>query len=240
MPPPDVTLVLREVRDEATDTKTFLFDAEGLVGAQAGQYLMVKLDVPEDPRRGSRSFTMANAPSERHVMITTRIRDGSAFKRRMAGMHPEDRLAAKGPFGKFVLHEGDFPALFLGGGIGVTPFRSMLKRAIDEGRRAPITLLSSDRVPDAIPYRAEIDAWARGHPWLRVARTITKPEASAEPWDGRTGRLDVEWIQEHVKDPDRTVAYICGPPAFVNGLRDLVASVGFPPERIRTEQFIGY
>lgn len=240
MPPADVTLVLREGRDEAEDTKTFLFDAEGLSGARAGQYLLVKLDVPDDPRRGSRSFTMANAPSEDAVMITTRIRSGSAFKRRMAALEPGTRIPAKGPLGKFVLREGDAPALFLAGGIGVTPFRSIIKDAIDRGRSPSIVLLTSDRTPAAIPFRAELDGWAASHPWLRLLRTITRPEVPEAQWSGRRGRIDAAGVQEAAGDLDRSVGYVCGPPAFVGGGTEILKSLGLPPERILVEQFIGY
>lgn len=236
----DVTLVLREARDEALGTKTFLFDAAGLAGVAAGQYLIVKLDVPADPRRGSRSFTMANAPTEDRVMITTRIRSSSPFKQSLAALRPGDRIPAKGPFGKFVLHTDDAPALFLAGGIGVTPFRSMIKHALDTGRDIPMTLIASDRVPEAIAFRAELDGWSRAHPALRVARTVTQPQMSKVPWSGRVGRIDVAWIRENLPDPGNPIAYVAGPPGFVTELRGLLHQVGVPDDRVRVEQFIGY
>ena len=236
----DFSLVLREVRDEASETKTFLFDADGLAGAEAGQYLIFKLDVPADPRRGTRSFTMSNAPGERPVMLTTRIRSTSPFKQSLASMTPGAQIAAKGPFGKFTLHAGDSPALFLAGGIGVTPFRSIVKHALDAGRSIPMTLLTSDRTPEAIPFRETMDAWARARPTFRVFRTITKPGASQQPWPDRVGRIDAHWIREHMSRAKDTTVYVAGAPPFVADMRAALQEVGVADDRVRAEQFIGY
>ena len=236
----DVGLVLQGVRDEALGTKTFLFKPEGLAGAVAGQYLIVKLDVPADLRRGSRSFTMANAPTEERVMITTRIRDSSPFKQAFASLRPGDRIAAKGPFGKFTLHAEDAPALFLAGGIGVTPFRSIVKDALDTGRATPMILLTSDRVPEAISFRQEMEAWTLEHPTFRLFRTATRPDESSHAWSGRVGRIDVAWIREQVPDLGAIIAYVAGPPSFVAQLRGTLPSLGISDDRLRIEQFIGY
>jgi ferredoxin-NADP reductase len=239
MPIADVELTLREARDEAEGTRSFLFDARGLAGVRAGQYLLVKLDAPDDPRRGSRSFTIASAPSEPHVMITTRMRDGSPFKRRLAEMRSGDRLAAKGPLGRFVLHDGDAPALLLAGGIGVTPFRAMIREAIHAGRRGPITLLTSDRTPAAIPFRREMEEWASPTRGIRIERTVTRP-IEAGTWGGHRGRIDATWVRAAAGGLERAIAYVAGPPAFVAAATAVVGSVGVPKERLVSEVFIGY
>lgn len=238
MPPAVLRLV--ESRREAADTMAFRFEAEGLPRAVAGQYLMVKLVAPGDPRGGGRSFTMANGPREPHVLIATRIRSGSPFKLRLASMKPGETLEARGPMGKFTLHEGPAPALFLAGGIGITPFRAMIKDAIDTGRTGSVTLLVSDRTPEMIPFREELDAWAEVHPWLSVHRTVTRPEEGGRPWTGRVGRIDPAWIRESGVDLGRAIAYVAGPPGFVDDLVAHLTALGFPPERVRSERFLGY
>ncbi|MCI4371418.1 MAG: FAD-dependent oxidoreductase [Thermoplasmata archaeon] len=236
----DVSLVLEDTREAALQTKTFLFRTEGLIGAEAGQYLMVKLDVPADSRRGSRSFTMANAPGEGRVMITTRVRSTSPFKQAFASLRLGDRIPAKGPFGKFTLHAGDAPALFLAGGIGVTPFRSMVRHALDERRSVRMALLTSDWTPESIPFREELDSWARAQTSFQIARTVTRLANSRDEWSGHVGRIDAAWIRQHLEPSESTIAYVAGSPSFVAGMRSLLASLGFPEERIRFEQFIGY
>lgn len=236
----DVVLTLREARDEALDTKTFVFDAEGLGPFLPGQYLLLRLDAPEDPRRGSRSFTLSSAPSEERVMITTRIRPSSPFKRALASLIPGRTVAAKGPLGRFVLPEGDTPVLLLAGGIGVTPFRSMVAHAVATGRQAPLVLVTSDRIPEVIVFRNEFDRWREEHPWLTVLRTVTRLPEARTPWEGRTGRIDVAFLREVTRGLDWEAVLLAGPPAFVDGLQPLLASAGIPADRIRTERFIGY
>lgn len=235
-----VNLVLRRLWEEARDTMSFAFDAPGIAGARPGQNLIVRLDAPGDPRKGTRTFTMASSPTEGHVLITTRIRSGSPFKQRMASLRPGETVEARGPMGRFTLPDDDAPLLLVAGGIGVTPFRSMIKYAIDTGRSRPMTLLASDRTPEMIPFRREIDGWAEAHPWLRVRRTMSRPEQGAEPWTGRSGRIDAEWIRAAVDDLDRRIAFVSGPPAFVEATADLLQALGLGAERIRTERFLGY
>ena len=236
----DIVLTLRSARDEALDTTTFVFEAEGLGDHVPGQYLLLKLDVPEDPRRGSRSFTIANAPSGGRVTITSRMRPSSLFKRGLAALHPGAQVSAKGPLGRFVMPEGDTPALLLAGGIGVTPFRAMLEHAIASGRSRPVTLVVSDRVPEASVYREEIDRWASEHAWLKVVRTVTRPSPGLSPWRGRTGRIDAALLREALPSPGEGVALVAGPPAFVDGIVAVLAALGLPPDRVRSERFIGY
>lgn len=235
-----VNLVLRRLWEEAQETMSFAFDAPGIVGAKPGQNLMMRLDAPEDPRKGSRTFTMASSPTEAHVMITTRIRSGSPFKRRLASLRPGDAVEARGPMGRFTLPEGDAPLLLVAGGIGVTPFRSMIKYAIDTGRSTSMTLLASDRTPEMIPFRRQMDRWAEAHRWLRILRTVTRPEQGREPWTGRSGRIDAEWARAAVDDLDRQIALVSGPPAFVEDTTELLRTLGLGADRIRTERFLGY
>lgn len=237
---PSVNLVLRRLWEEAQDTISFAFDAPGIAGAQPGQNLLIRLDVPEDPRKGLRTFTIASSPTEADALITTRIRSGSPFKQRLAALRPGDAVEARGPMGRFTLPEGDAPLLLVAGGIGVTPFRSMIKYAIDTGRSTPMTLIASDRTPEMIPFRREMDGWIEAHPWLRIRRTITRPEHGREPWTGRTGRIDAEWVRAAVDDLDRRTALVSGPPAFVVATTEVLQAAGMSADRIRTERFLGY
>ena len=236
----DVTLGLEGSREEALDTRTFVFRPDGPVGALPGQYLLVKLDVPEDPRRGSRSFTMANSPRAVSVLVATRMRPASPFKRALAALTPGARIPAKDSFGRFVLPDGDGPVLMLAGGVGVTPFRSMLEDLLSGGGGRPVTLVTSDRTPEAIPFRAELDGWARTAPWLRLERTVTRPLAGGSSWGGRVGRIDAAWLGSLLAEPPSTDVLVVGPPGFVDGMAAATAAAGVPKDRIRAERFLGY
>lgn len=236
----DVTLALEGSREEALDTRTFVFRADGLAGALPGQYLLVKLDVPDDPRRGSRSFTMANGPREASVLVTTRMRPASPFKRALAALTPGARIPAKGPFGRFVLPDEDGPVLMLAGGVGVTPFRAMLEDLVREGGGRPVVLVTSDRTAEAIPFRTEVDRWARAAPWLHIERTVSRPPVGGSSWGGRVGRIDATWLGSLLADPPSTDALVAGSPGFVDGMVAATAAAGVPKDRIRSERFLGY
>ncbi|OGS46711.1 MAG: hypothetical protein A3K66_00735 [Euryarchaeota archaeon RBG_16_67_27] len=234
---PEFTLTLREVREEATDTRTFAFDSEPRVVARPGQYLLVSLDAPGDPRRGSRSLSIASAPSDPGLLLTTRVRTASPFKRALDGLAVGDRIRAKGPLGRFYLPEGDAPAVLIAGGIGVTPFRAMVRASIDAGRRSPVSLITSDRTPDSIVFREEFDAWSVAHPWFTVTRTVTRPAESGAPWTGPVGRIDERRIGPALR---AGAVLVAGPPSFADGMQALLASAGIPGDRVQIERFQGY
>src|SRR5262249_14533624 len=118
-------------------------DNKKLLNYTAGQYAYFDIGgVKNDPKGPIRHFTIASSPTENYIMISTRIRD-TPYKKRLASLEERAKVKVRGPEGKFVLHE-DYskPAVFLSGGIGVTPFRSMIKDATD--RHLPIKIIMFD------------------------------------------------------------------------------------------------
>src|SRR5215831_5673056 len=123
---------------------------------KAGQYAVVDFGIKDDPEGPVRSFTLASSPTEENfILISTRIRD-TPFKKKLAGLEVGSRVKITAPLGRFVLHE-DYsrPAVFLSGGIGVTPFRSMMKYATDKQLPVKIFLFDSNRNEDNILYKKE-------------------------------------------------------------------------------------
>src|SRR5262249_22659759 len=127
----------------------------------AGQYCIVDLGTKQDPEGPTRSFTMASSPTEKDsILVTTRIRD-TLFKKKIESLDIGALVNISAPLGKFVLHEDSSkPAVFLSGGIGVTPFRSMIKSATDLNLPTKITMFDANRNQDNIIFRDEFDRWA--------------------------------------------------------------------------------
>ena len=124
----------------------------------AGQYAYFDIGgVKDDPKGPIRHFTIASSPTEDFIMISTRIRD-TPYKKRLASIEERTRAKVRGPEGKFVLHD-DYsnPAVFLSGGIGVTPFRSMIKYATDKQLPLKIVMFDSNRNEQNILYKNEFD-----------------------------------------------------------------------------------
>jgi ferredoxin-NADP reductase len=235
-----MTIRLRFVNrlNEADHVASFLFEPESLLDYQAGQYLQCQLPHPDADARGvSRSFTIASAPGEPFLRLTTRLSTKpSTFKQALAGLRPGGVLEASGPFGQFVYTETDTPAVMIAGGIGITPFRAMLADLADRKVRASTTLLYSNSSAD-IPFQPFFDGLVRDWPWLHVVYTVTQPDAD---WRGPTGRIDAAFIRRHVNDRTRPLYFVCGPSPLVEAMRATLAEMGVDPSRIKHEGFPGY
>ena len=118
--------------------------------------------------------------------------------------------------GTFVLDENAKHIVFLGGGIGITPFRSMIKCASDKRIPVKMDLIYSNNAPNEICYGDEWSMLEKQNPNLKVTNTITSPEFAN--WGGRFGRIDESMIKEFAGDFSKTIFYICGPPGMVDSL----------------------
>src|SRR5215216_5157547 len=151
-------LTLTERHPEAAAFESFQFEPERPFAFAAGQYLHYTLQDGESDDRGlSRYFTIASAPSERSVLLTTRLSTpGSSFKRALSSLQPGAVVEADGPAGDFVYANPERPAVFIAGGIGITPFRSILVDLTSRPLASEITLLYANSTPD-IPFRRVFD-----------------------------------------------------------------------------------
>lgn len=228
---------LRRVR-EAHNTFSSYFEPDAALHFAAGQYLSLALPhAPVDGRGFERSFTIASSPSEPLVRLTTRASTpSSSFKHALAGLAPGAMLEADGPFGEFVYRATRRPAVFIAGGIGITPFRSMLGELATRRARPEIWLLYSNATPD-FPFRAFLDMLAADWPQLHVVYRVTRPSPA---WDGPTGRIDAAFIERHVPPAAEADFYICGPSAMVDSMRGALLQAGTEATRIHDEGFPGY
>jgi ferredoxin-NADP reductase len=208
----------------------------------AGQFMEVTLpDPPETDAEGdTRPFSIASPPDEDALMVVTRIRD-TAFKRSLASMLPGAPVTLAGSFGDLILHaDATRPAVLLTGGIGITPFHSILLDAAQRRLRHSIFLFYSNRRPEDAPFLDELHALGATRPSIRFIPTMTRMEKSQRPWHGETGPIDWEMLVRHSAVADRAIYYIAGPPTMVRGLQAMLAEARIPKENVRTEEFDGY
>ena len=200
-----------------------------------GQYLMLELDV-EDPEGNTRPLSIASSPTEDFILLSTKIRD-TPFKQKLIALKAGDKINALGPMGNFTLKEDAKEIVFLGGGIGITPFRDMIKYATDKRLSIKMTLLYSNKTPEDIVYKDEWPLFEQQNPNLKVEHTITDDITG---WDGRTGRINAAMIKEFCSDINNTLFYICGPPGMVTGLFELLKTINIPISNVKIEKFAGY
>src|SRR5690242_1415005 len=162
-------LTLLEKRQETSDTKSFLFKPDHDLQWQAGQYIHYKLPHPNPDDRGlERYFSISSAPFEKHVMLTCRFaHKGSSFKKALNALPVGGQIEADPPEGDFTVNDLSKPLVFIAGGIGVTPFRSILLDLEHRNQTFEILLLYANRTEDA-PFRQELDALAKRGRGLRI------------------------------------------------------------------------
>lgn len=234
--------LLSKEKLEGTDIMTFKFSRER-IDYIAGQYAYFKLDgVQNDSKGPIRHFSIASSPTEQdYVMISTRIRR-TPYKQRLALLQEGTKITAWGPEGEFVLQE-DRPAVFLSGGIGVTPFRSMIKYATDKQLPVKITMFDSNKTQQDILYKDEFDSWANQNKNLKVIYTVTEEEQHDANWSGERGRIDKSMLERHLTRDEigEAVFYICGPPGMLKAMQELLQKeMQIPKDRLKVEVFTGY
>jgi ferredoxin-NADP reductase len=236
--PMKVSLQLIARRAEGENVISCLFQSDPPLWYQAGQHVRLTIDHADPDTRGtSRFFTISSSSSEPQVMITTRLSEqGSTFKRALSSLASGSVVEAVGPFGRFVYPPDHPPALFIAGGIGITPFRSILVDLATRLEDPDVVLLYANRTAD-IPFRAHLDDLAATRPGLNVHYTVTRPSSG---WHGQLGRIDRAFIESTVPDLGRRIAYVSGPRPMVEAIVSALTELGADLTRIKQEVFPGY
>ena len=208
----------------------------------AGQFIdMTLINPPETDAEGNtRAFSIASSPSEADLTITTRVRD-SSFKRVLSKAEAGLEVQIEGPIGSFFLHEkSSRPAIILVGGIGITPFLSILKDATEKKSPHKIYLFYSNRRPEDAPFLDLLNDLKKRNPNLTFVPTMTQPDKSAMKWNGETGYINLQMVDKYVKDRTDAVYYMAGPQKMVYAMRNLLNSSGISNDDIKFEEFDGY
>jgi len=236
----EVALTARET--VAAGTMAFYFAKPAGFTHRAGQSLLFTLVNPLETDKGgdSRTFTIASAPQEPDLMIATRMRD-SAFKRVLKTSPLGMRAKIDGPNGQMVLHEdASRPAVFLAGGIGITPFRAMVVHAAHEKLPHRLHLFYSNRRPEDAAFLAELRQLERDNPNYRLIATMTESQKSSHPWSGETDFVGRDMLQRHLPDLMSPIYYFAGPPAMTTSMQRMLEEIGIEEQAMRYEEFYGY
>jgi ferredoxin-NADP reductase len=234
----NMLLTLTARHREGENFEAFQFQPERPFTFEAGQYLRYTLNHREPDNRGvSRFFTIASAPAEGFVMLTTRLSTpGSSFKQALSRLGEGEVVEADGPSGRFVYTDRGMSAVFVAGGIGITPFRSILVDLATRPVEADITLLYANSTPD-IPFRQLFDDLATKLPRLKIAYTISQPDPA---WRGSVGRIDERFIREHAPLAREPLFYVAGPKGMVEATAETLGTIGVAADRIKRDFFPGY
>ncbi len=251
---PKEKYVLKLVRTESigADIGNFVFAPEKKMGRlphfRPGQYMEWTLAHKKSDVRGNRRyFTLASSPTEREVHLGVKFyTPSSSFKKKLLAMAPGDTMVAGQLAGDFTLPRDKRTKLvFVAGGIGITPFRSMVKYLVDKGEQRDVVLLYSNRLISEIAYRTIFDE-AAARIGMRTIYAITAPD---EPLPNtpattgahyRRGRIDAKLITQTVPDYRERTFYISGTRGMVNASHDTLKKLGVPARHIKTDFFPGF
>jgi ferredoxin-NADP reductase len=240
---PSITTARLLSRHEiAEGTMAFRFERPANWAFKAGQYLdMTLLDPPETDSEGNvRSFSIASGPNEETLMVATRMRD-TAFKHVLRTMRLGTVVKIERPSGDLTLPDNFTRAsVFLAGGIGITPFRSMICLAAAERLRHQISLFYSNRRPEDAPFLDELQSLERDNPKYKLIASMTEMAKSRRSWSGETGFINQEMLGRHLKDTASPIYYVAGPSAMVKALHEMLNKAGIKDDDIRAEEFSGY
>lgn len=237
-----LVLELKERREIGPNIMSFTFDYPKSFRHRMGQYMEWTLPLAKSDSRGNRRyFSIASSPTEDQLMIAARFYDGSsAFKRRLAVLEPGERIVAAELSGDFVLpQDPELPLVFIAGGIGITPFRSMIKYLIDKGERRSIVLFYSNYTADEIVFKEVLED-AESKVGLKTVYTLTDFNEVPNDWCGRTGFVDGDMIAQEVPDYRDRHFFISGSLNMVEHLKRALHKAGIHASRIRTDFFPGY
>jgi len=232
-------------KEIAEGTMEFVFTKPQGFEFKAGQSIDLTLvNPPETDAEGNmRAYSLASAPHEEHLAIATRMRD-TAFKRVLKQLPEGADLSIEGPFGDFTLHEKSArPAVILAGGIGITPFHSMVVDATHRQLPHTIVLMFSNRRPEDAPFLQELTDLATQNPNLTFAPTMSQMDTSTQAWSGERGQITAELVTKYLPKNNNVgepIFYLAGPPGMVKAMRDLLNGMGVSNDDVRTEEFSGY
>jgi ferredoxin-NADP reductase len=220
---------LSGTKQEANDTFSFIFAPEQPLQWKAGQLLRYVLNHPNPDDRGvERFFSIASAPHEKHVMLTTRFASkGSSFKKALKKFRRGDAIEAHDLEGDFVVDHRKKTFVFIAGGIGITPFRAILLDLEHNKKPLNVQLLYANRDND-FPYRKELEALRRRHPEFRIDYVVSPK------------RIDEKSIPQLVPDIKKPMLYVSGPEPMVESMNKALKKIGVPKGRIKNDFFPGY
>jgi len=215
-------LTVKQIKPETKDVFSLIFEKPKDFSFYAGQYLTYELPVL-DPNGNTRPFTISASPTEGFLMLSTKY-GLSPFKEALVQLKSGDSITTSHPAGTFILDELT-PAVFIAGGIGITPFRSMLKYALDEKLSTPITLIYSNSDNNFL-FKKELENWKQDLPNLIIIYHNSTQ-------NGHLTKLPTTNYQ-------LPIYYLAGPPKMVSSFEQILIQHGVDKTNIRYDKFTGY
>jgi ferredoxin-NADP reductase len=233
---------LKERNEIAAQTYDFVFTPDKMIKFQPGQYIEATLAHAKPDNRGIRRFfTIASSPSEKDIRLGIKFYDNpSTFKETLLTAPDDTTVVAAQLAGDFYLPKNKKKKLvFIAGGIGITPFRSMIKSLIDSGEKRDIIMFYGNAREEDLAYR-EILSEAEKKSGLKIIYSLTDKDAIPSGWQGIRGRISADDIKNYAPDFREREFFISGPPGMVDSYKNILKQAGVKPSQLKVDFFPGF
>ncbi|MEK7551225.1 MAG: FAD-dependent oxidoreductase [Patescibacteria group bacterium] len=220
-------LILIDKKKITINTKSFIFKPEKKIKWIAGQYFIYFLKHDKEDLRGiMRFFTISSSPFEKYITISTKVSDkSSSFKKSLDNLKIGDEIIVKGPDGDFIIEDVKKNLVFIAGGIGITPFISIIRQLNFEKKLINISLLYSNKTK-AFAFKNELDKISKNNKKLQIKYFISPK------------KIDKSVLKKHINN--KSLFYISGPDPMVESITKILVDLGIKDEDIRKDYFSGY
>jgi ferredoxin-NADP reductase len=217
------------------NVKSLRFPRPSSLTYKAGQYMLVTLKIGELETR--KPFSISSSPTEKSYIEFTKKLTGHPFSNTLDALKTGDAVTIEAPFGNFTLDERFERIGLLSGGVGITPLRSICKFCTDMKLSTKVTLLYGNHTEGDIVFRRELEQMQRQNSNFKIVFTLAEPNAN---WEGYTGNIDAEMIEKEIPEYSQTIFYLCGSPAMVQTMENLLKALNVSAENVKKENFAGY
>jgi ferredoxin-NADP reductase len=241
-PKQKLILHLKEKISLAPGIYNFIFTSPEKLEFSAGQYIEWTLGHNKPDNRGNRRyFTIASSPTEKEIILGAKFYEpSSTFKKKLLAMPAGESVIISQLAGDFTLPKDvNQPVVFIAGGIGVTPFRSMVKYMLDTQQKRPATLFFSNRSYADIVYKDIFDQ-AEKELGMKVVYAVNDLKGAPVGWKGHVGFVDEALIKASLPEYNKAIFYVSGPHVMVDAFQKTLSKMGVPRTRVRTDFFPGY
>jgi len=227
---------VKEIIQRTYNVKSFRFPKPETLSYKAGQFLIATVKA-EGGKELSKPFSISSSPTEKeHIEFTKKLSE-SEFSNTLKKLKKGDWARIDAPYGSFTFEGEHEKICLLGGGIGITPFRSICMYCTDKRINTKITLLYGNRSESEIIFKKEFDIMQKQNTNLKVVFTLNEANRG---WKGATGFINAELVKKEIPDYKETIFYTCGPPTMVKAMEKLVEVLGLPKTQLKREYFAGY
>jgi ferredoxin-NADP reductase len=211
-------------------------DPADMITFKAGQWVYLHLTNADGTPWARAAYSIASAPEDSKDSLRFGIKVHGDFTKKASQLMPDDVIAIQGPFGVYVLPEGDSPLVMFAGGVGITPLLCMIRSLVSQNASRKVTLFYSNTVVEDIAYFEELDSLAKRASWFKPVFILTRGSPSV--WPGESRRLDGAMLDTHVPTLEGAAFFMCGPKPFMDTVKLILEERGVDTRsRLKQELF---